>query len=369
VSRPEVELIGITKRFGRVTAVDRLDLGVERAEFLAILGPSGCGKTTTLRMIAGLAEPDSGQVVIRGRDVTGEPPHRRGLGMVFQDYALFPHMSVFDNVAFGLRMRRVVEPEIARRVGRALELVRLPDVGERLPRQLSGGQQQRVALARALAIEPAVLLLDEPLSNLDLKLRNELRVELKEIQRQVGITTIFVTHDQGEALSLSDRVAIMRDGVLEQIGSPLDLYERPRTRFVATFLGEANLFRGHVEPGATGLTMRTEDGYQIPLAGGAPTTTGEVVVRPEKIMLHTDRRPAPAIEGRIKALTYTGPMIRYYVALPAGAVVMVDVPQIGRPPIPEGTAVWLAWAPENAVSLDPWAPNQAKAITQEEAHA
>jgi len=358
VSRPEVELLSITKRFGRVTAVDRFSLGVERAEFLAILGPSGCGKTTTLRMIAGLVEPDEGQVIIRGLDVTAEPPHRRGLGMVFQDYALFPHMSVFDNVAFGLRMRRMVEAEISRRVRQALQLVRLPDVGERLPKQLSGGQQQRVALARALAIEPAVLLLDEPLSNLDLKLRNELRVELKEIQRQVEITTIFVTHDQGEALSLSDRVAIMRDGVLEQIGSPLDLYERPRTRFVATFLGEANLFQGRVESGVAGKVMRAEDGQRIPLPGDAPESSAEVVVRPEKITLYIDPQPVPALEGRIKAMTYTGPVIRYYVTLPAGGVVMVDVPQVGRMPVPEGTRVWLTWAPENSVALAPAATAQ-----------
>jgi putative spermidine/putrescine transport system ATP-binding protein len=355
VSRSEVELLNITKRFGRVTAVDQLDLIVGRAEFLAILGPSGCGKTTTLRMIAGLVEPDAGKVIIRGRDVTEEPPHRRGLGMVFQDYALFPHMSVFDNVAFGLRMRRVAESEIARRVQQVLKLVRLPDVGERLPKQLSGGQQQRVALARALAIEPAVLLLDEPLSNLDLKLRNELRVELKEIQRQVEITTIFVTHDQGEALSLSDRVAIMRDGILEQIGAPLDLYERPQTRFVATFLGEANLFRGRVESGA-GKVMRAEDGERIPLRDDAPESAGEVVVRPEKITLHTDPQLAPALEGRINAMTYTGPVIRYYVTLPAGRVVMVDVPQVGRMPVPEGTQVWLTWAPENSVVLVPEGP-------------
>jgi ABC-type Fe3+/spermidine/putrescine transport system ATPase subunit len=303
-------------------------------------------------MIAGLASPDAGRIVIGGRDVTGVPPYRRGLGMVFQDYALFPHMTVFDNIAFGLRMRRVPEVWISSRVAHVLTLVQLPDAGLRYPRQLSGGQQQRIALARALAIDPAVLLLDEPLSNLDLKLRNALRVELREIQRAVGTTTIFVTHDQGEAMSMSDRIAIMRDGMLVQIGAPFDLYEHPRTRFVATFLGEANLFTGRLERQTGGQVIRCDDGLAIPVPAGALDGAVEVAIRPEKIRLATQPSAGAVCHGRIRAATYTGSTVRYHVVQSGSRTILVDVPQSGAGIVPDGATVWLSWLPEHAVALE-----------------
>jgi len=244
MARAVVELRGCTRDFGGVRAVDALDLAVCEGELLSLLGPSGCGKTTTLNLIAGFVAPTAGRVIVDGEDVTARPPHQRGLGVVFQSYALFPHMSVFENVAFGLRERRVPAPEIARRVGEALALVRLQGQGERRPRQLSGGMQQRAALARALVYAPRVLLLDEPLAALDRKLREEMRAELREILREVGITTVFVTHDQSEALSLSDRLAVMNEGRIEQLGSPREVYERPATRFVADFIGASSRLRG-----------------------------------------------------------------------------------------------------------------------------
>ena len=236
-----LQLCALTKRFGALTAVDAIDLSVAPGEFVTLLGPSGCGKTTTLNMIAGFIAPDAGGIRLQGRAVEALPPFRRDLGLVFQDYALFPHMTVAENVGFGLRMRRVPRGEMTQRVAEALELVQLSGLGERRPLQLSGGQRQRVALARALVIRPAMLLLDEPLSNLDLKLREEMRVEISALQRRLGIATVFVTHDQGEALTMSDRVAVMRQGHIEQIGTPGDIYERPATRFVAGFIGAANV--------------------------------------------------------------------------------------------------------------------------------
>ena len=244
-----VRLEGIAKRFGTALAVDDLSLDVQPGEFVCLLGPSGCGKTTTMRIIAGFVEPDAGRVLINGEDVSRRHPNRRDIGMVYQHYALFPHMTVEDNVAFGLRMRRVPGEAAAERVRRILDLVGLGGLGARRPAQLSGGQQQRVALARAMVIEPTVLLLDEPLSNLDAKLRKRMQVELKTLQRTVGITTIHVTHDQEEALTLADRVAIMHHGRLEQIGAPRDVYARPRNVFVADFLGKANFLEGEVADG------------------------------------------------------------------------------------------------------------------------
>ena len=230
-----------------VPAVNGINLEIEEGEFVSFLGPSGCGKTTTLNMVAGFFAPTSGSILLNGQSVEALPPHRRGIGLVFQDYALFPHMTVEENVGFGLAMRKVAKAEMARRVGEALELVRLNGYGDRKPSQLSGGQMQRVALARALVIRPSVLLLDEPLSNLDLKLRESMRVEIMRIHRQTKITTLFVTHDQGEALVMSDRIAVMNAGNVEQFGTPSEIYERPRTRFVAEFIGSMNLFRCAVE--------------------------------------------------------------------------------------------------------------------------
>ncbi len=243
MAEPALQLAALTKCFGATRAVDAIDLTVAPGEFVTLLGPSGCGKTTTLNMIAGFIVPDAGSIRLQDRPVEALPPFRRNLGLVFQDYALFPHMSVAENVGFGLRMRRIPRDDIARRVKEALDLVQLNGLDDRRPLQLSGGQRQRVALARALVIQPAMLLLDEPLSNLDLKLREEMRLEISALQRRLGIATVFVTHDQGEALTMSDRIAVMRDGRIEQIGTPGDIYERPATRFVAGFIGTANLIK------------------------------------------------------------------------------------------------------------------------------
>jgi spermidine/putrescine ABC transporter ATP-binding subunit len=285
MARTVVELSKVSKRYGAVVALDALDLAVYEGELLSLLGPSGCGKTTTLNVVAGFTAPDAGRVVIDGDDVTGEPAWRRGLGVVFQSYALFPHMSVADNVAFGLRERGVGRSEIAERVREALALVRLHGVAAQRPHELSGGMQQRVALARALLIRPRVLLLDEPLAALDRKLREEMRAELRDIQRTVGITTVFVTHDQHEALGLSDRVAVMNAGRIEQLGSPREVYERPGTRFVADFIGASSVLEG-----------RAVDRETVELAGGvrlrvtlrespAPGRAVRLLVRPERVEL------------------------------------------------------------------------------------
>jgi len=304
MGRAVVELSGVSKRYGAVTALDALDLAVYEGELLSLLGPSGCGKTTTLNVIAGFAAPDAGRVVIDGDDVTAEPAWRRGLGVVFQSYALFPHMSVADNVAFGLRERGVGKREIDERVREALALVRLPAVAGQRPHQLSGGMQQRVALARALVIRPRVLLLDEPLAALDRKLREEMRAELRDIQRTVGITTVFVTHDQHEALGLSDRVAVMSAGRVEQLGSPREVYERPATRFVADFIGASSVLEG-----------RALDGETVELAGGvrlrvvlregpAPGRAVRLLVRPERVEL--GGVGANALVARVASVMYLG---------------------------------------------------------------
>ncbi|MGH3136741.1 MAG: ABC transporter ATP-binding protein, partial [Gaiellaceae bacterium] len=272
-STPDVELVGVTKRYGAVAAVDAIDLEVHPGEFLSLLGPSGCGKTTTLRLIAGFERPDQGQVRIGGRDVSRVPPYKRDVNTVFQSYALFPHLSVLDNVGYGLKQRGLGKSERRARATEMLELVRLSGLGERKPRQLSGGQQQRVALARALVMHPRVLLLDEPLGALDLKVRKELQIELKRIQEEIGITFVYVTHDQEEALSMSDRVAVMKDGRIEQLAAPREIYDRPATHFVAEFIGDTNF----IEVGEATVAVRPE---RLALArsrsnGGLP---GEVVV-------------------------------------------------------------------------------------------
>ncbi len=313
---PAVEITGITKRFGDVVAVDAMDLSIADGEFFALLGPSGCGKTTTLRMIAGLEFPTQGSLKIFGDEVGTLPPNKRPVNTVFQAYALFPHMNVLDNVAFGMKMQKVPKAEVADRTRAAIELVQLGGMEARRPSQLSGGQQQRVALARALVNQPKVLLLDEPLGALDLKLRQEMQLELKALQREVGITFVFVTHDQEEALTMSDRIAVMHEGRLLQVGSPEEIYERPANRFVADFIGRTNLLEGTVEsPEIVCLT----NGARIAAPSDLPAgTTCAVSLRPERARLHA-RGDAPtdlpSVDGRLEGVTYLGNALVHSVAL------------------------------------------------------
>ena len=298
-----VELRRLSKRYGAAVAVDQIDLSIAEGEMIALVGPSGCGKTTALRMIAGLIEPDSGQVLIGGADLTRAAVHTRNLGLVFQSYALFPHMTVFENVAFGLRRRGVREPDLGRRVGAALELVRLGALAGRYPKQLSGGQQQRVALARALVIRPTLLLLDEPLSNLDAKLREEMRAEIRDIQQSLGITTVFVTHDQTEALAMADLVAVMDTGRVAQLGPPTEIFERPATPFVAGFVGRINALGGEAD-GETIMVGPHRLGA-ITAARGPVT----LMVRPHRIALSERPGASNRISGRISRLTYVGEVL------------------------------------------------------------
>jgi len=318
-----VELRGCTRDYGPVRAVDALDLAVHEGEFLALLGPSGCGKTTTLNLIAGFVPPTAGRILIDGADVTGRPPHLRGLGVVFQSYALFPHLSVRENVAFGLRERRLSAAEIERRVGDALELVRLDRAGRQRPAELSGGMQQRVALARALVYQPRVLLLDEPLAALDRKLREGMRDELRAIQRSVGITTIFVTHDQAEALGLSDRIAVMHRGRIEQLGAPREIYEHPATRFVADFVGASTVLRGR----AVAADRVAVAGSTLVVTSVRPLAVGtdvELAIRPERVRLSTGPGDN-VLEARIEGLVYQGAQTEVTARLSDGQRVLASV--------------------------------------------
>jgi spermidine/putrescine transport system ATP-binding protein len=356
--RPSVELERVTKRFGDVTAVRALDLSVRAGEFFTLLGPSGCGKTTTLRMVAGFEEPTEGRVLIDGVDVDGVPPFKRPTNTVFQSYALFPHLSVEDNVAFGLRRKGVPRDQVRLRVRAELDRVGLVAEAKRKPRQLSGGQQQRVALARALINQPAVLLLDEPLGALDLKLRKGLQVELKRIQREVGITFLYVTHDQEEALTMSDRIAVMNHGVIEQLGLPEEIYERPRTEFVAGFIGVSNLMPGLVEAVHAGqIDVRLDSGPTV-RAGGVGVAPGDrchIVVRPEKLHIAHVEEPAaadrPSVEGIVESAVYLGTATQMIVKLAGDAPLTVLVPntdEAQRQRLPgAGARVRLSWAPEH----------------------
>jgi spermidine/putrescine transport system ATP-binding protein len=355
---PSVSLQGVTKRFGDFTAVRQMDLDIARGEFFTMLGPSGCGKTTTLRMIAGFEEPTEGTVLLDGEDVTGLPAFKRATNTVFQSYALFPHMSVEKNVAFGLERQGMPRDETRTRVSEELERVGLSAEAKRKPRQLSGGQQQRVALARALVNRPAVLLLDEPLGALDLKLRKQLQVELKRIQQEVGITFVYVTHDQEEALTMSDRIAVMNRGVVEQLDNPEEIYERPRTTFVAGFIGVSNLMPGEVVSSASGTADLRLDAGPTVRAGGEDAAVGErahAVVRPEKLQLHGANGAAsdgsPSVEGRVDSSLYLGTATQVTVRLGDGTRLTVLVPNTdeeARRRLPAtGDAARLTWSDEN----------------------
>jgi len=309
-----VRLDNIVKTFGKVIAIDHVTLTINHGEFFSFLGPSGCGKTTTLRVIAGLEWCDSGRIFFDDQDVTDLPPYKRGTGMVFQNYALWPHMTVFDNIAYGLKIRKLPKDEIRRRVKEVLELVKLAGMEDRYPTQLSGGQQQRVALARALVVEPRVLLLDEPLSNLDAKLRIEMREEIKKIQKKLGITAIYVTHDQEEAMVISDRIAVLNQGKVMQVGTPQELYRRPRNLFVATFLGRYTIFRGKVSEVDPSRIVTVKAGSLV-VKGMTPApdikvSEGDdvvIIIRPHSFKLTPPTKPHNVIEGVIDWVSYIGP--------------------------------------------------------------
>ncbi|TWT15201.1 ABC transporter ATP-binding protein [Reyranella sp. CPCC 100927] len=339
---PFLALESLTKRFGDQVAVDALDLAVEPGEFVSLLGPSGCGKTTTLQMIAGFIEPTSGAITLEGRDLLGMQPNQRGLGIVFQSYALFPHMTAAENVAFGLEMRRVAKAERDQRVAQTLELVGLGALADRYPRRMSGGQQQRVALARALVIRPRILLLDEPLSNLDAKLREEMQIELRQIQRTVGTTTILVTHDQAEAMALSDRIVVMNKGKVEQIGRPHEAYEKPASAFVAGFLGKTNVLPGavHHDTGAA-IAMIGDGRWPVPDMTDAQVS---ISVRPEKIDFID--AAACSIGGTVRTRIFQGNHWLYQVDTPCGLVTVIRQ-NSGQAVPAEGAAVRLTWRTED----------------------
>jgi spermidine/putrescine transport system ATP-binding protein len=346
----DIRLIGLTKRFDDVVAVDGISLDIERGHFFALLGPSGCGKTTTLRMIGGFEEPTEGRIELGGVDVAPLPPYKRDVNTVFQSYALFPHLTIFENVAFGLRRRGVKGGELRRRVTEALELVGLAGLERRKPRQLSGGQQQRIALARALVNRPRVLLLDEPLGALDLKLRKEMQLELKRIQHEVGITFVHVTHDQEEAMTMADRIVIMDGGHIEQLGTPTELYERPRTPFVAGFLGVSNLLEGTV---AGDDLVRLTDGTDVhcpreALSGRSGSV--QIGVRPEKLRIGGEAENK--LSGTVTESAYIGVSTQYIVDTPAGPVTVYV--QNDRPggQVATGERLTLSWSPESTFVVD-----------------
>jgi spermidine/putrescine transport system ATP-binding protein len=335
VAGGEVTLVDLVKRFSEVTAVDGISMEMPAGEFFSMLGPSGCGKTTTLRMIAGFEQPTSGRILLDGEDMAFTPPHRRNVNTVFQNYALFPHLNVFDNVAFGLRRAKRPKAEIRRRVGEALELVQLTGMEKRRPAQMSGGQQQRVALARALVLQPAVLLLDEPLGALDAKLRKALQIELKALQEQVGITFIYVTHDQEEALTMSDRIAVMSNGRVEQVGPPQDVYEEPTTTFVADFLGVSNLMTVTAHGASNGRCRLALGDFELYAANGDASTTGEtrMVIRPERVRLEAHGSTGEnRMPGMVERVVYLGNANQIIVGLAPGQRIQALVQNTGDEP-------------------------------------
>jgi spermidine/putrescine transport system ATP-binding protein len=363
-AKATVRLEHVTKKFDDVAAVDDLNLNIFEGEFFSLLGPSGCGKTTTLRMVGGFEEPTSGKIMLGGRDVTYMAPYHRDVNTVFQSYALFPHLDVFDNIAFGLHRKKVNKADIRQRVGRILEIVDLPGFEKRRVNQLSGGQQQRIALARALVNEPTLLLLDEPMSALDAKLRHQMQIELKAIQSRVGITFLYVTHDQEEAMTMSDRLVVMRQGKIEGIGSPKDVYDSPSTEFVATFLGASNLLAGEVagrDGDVTSITLTTGSTLFVPTSRLPIDLKGKAVkvgVRPEKISIvpldATIASNRNSLRGRVRVSTFTGVGNQYLVEMPSGTDITVYAQNIGEDLTPRsGEEVLLSWPVEHTFAVTP----------------
>ena len=355
----DLELVGIRKEFPGFVAIENLDLKVPAGEFFALLGPSGCGKTTTLRLVAGLESPTSGSILIGNKDVTSTKPHEREVNTVFQNYALFPHMSIVENAAFGLRRRKIADP--LQKAIEALKMVELDHLAERRPSQLSGGQQQRVALARALVNRPSLLLLDEPLGALDLKLRRQMQLELKAIQMEVGLTFLHVTHDQEEAMDMADTVAVMNKGRIEQMGTPEALYDRPKTFFVSQFLGQSNVFVGEaVESSANSVSIEVA-GFKISAAKQrSEVTKGKIAigVRPEKVQFHEDKKPTASSDlnilgpGEIIDIRFTGVSNQYLIEIPNLGEVTVFAQNVGKSPVTElGAKVWISWKVEHSFGL------------------
>ena len=367
-SAPVIEIDHVVKRFGEFVAVDDVDFSIGQGEFFSMLGPSGCGKTTTLRMIAGFEQPTSGAIRLDGVDVSKVPPNRRDVNTVFQQYALFPHMNVFDNVAFGPQSKKADKDTIKKRVSEMLEVVRLTEFASRRPAQLSGGQQQRVALARALVNLPKALLLDEPLGALDLKLRHAMQFELKRIQREVGITFVYVTHDQEEALTMSDRIAVMSDGRVEQIGTPAEIYDNPASVFVAGFIGQANLWPATITEHATGTTRVTALGGaslcgscgDVTLAVGSEVT---LMVRPERISISLTQPTSQnggdqSVSATVSDLAFQGPIVRLALETADGSPIIANVdPDADLPLLRPGDSVWASWT-QSAACVLPSVPNQ-----------
>lgn len=355
MSVPMVELKSVAKRFKDFVAAEDINISVKPGEFLTLLGPSGCGKTTTLRMIAGFEQPSEGEVWVNGQMVNHVEPYKRDVNTVFQNYALFPHMNVFNNIAYGLRMKKVPKSEIKERVEKILKLVQLEKFASRKPDQLSGGQKQRVAIARALVNNPKVLLLDEPLGALDLKLRKQMQVELKHLQQELQITFVYVTHDQEEALTMSDRIIIMNEGVIEQIGSPTEIYERPKTRFIADFIGETNLFQGTVVRVDDQYVFLNCDSHEMKVChefGSHISDEAYVAVRPEKIkVLAAPEKEMTVIKGLFQEKIYVGSVTKLIFALPNGQHVTVNETEESRKAMATGEQFYVGWHPQDAVLL------------------
>ena len=346
----DVRLESVVKRFDDVTAVDGISLEIPSGSFFALLGPSGCGKTTTLRMIGGFEEPDEGSIFLGDNDVVGLPPYRRDVNTVFQSYALFPHLSIFENVAFGLRRKGVDKRQVKGQVDEMLKLVGLEGVGRRRPRQLSGGQQQRVALARALVNRPQVLLLDEPLGALDLKLRKQMQLELKAIQHDLGLTFVHVTHDQEEAMTMADTIAVMHQGRIEQLGPPTELYEKPATAFVAGFLGVSNLLHGSV---AASGQVRLDAGDEIAADVGDRTGRVAIGIRPEKIRLGPPAEGDNRLAGTVQETAYVGVATQYVVETSAGTLIVYVQNDGAAPSLRPGVSTTLSWSPHATFVVDP----------------